>query len=332
MARKTIIVIWFFTLVALSLASVRLANAQQPAKIPKIGFLVVPPQSFFADRMESFRQGLESLGYVEGKNIIIEYRYAEGKLDRLPELAKELVGVKIDVIVTTSTQGVVAAKNATRTIPIVFGGVQDPVAGGIIDSLAQPGGNATGLSILATELGGKRLELLKEAVPRVTRVAFLWGPGPQGVASDAVRATHSAARTLGLQLTSLEVREPKDVEKAFEATSEKRLQALLTNPSASINSHRTRIVELATKKRLPGMYAAPEFVEVGGLMSYTPSYTDQFRRAAVYVDKILKGTKPADLPVEQPMKFEFIINLKAAKQIGLTIPPNVLARADKVIK
>jgi putative ABC transport system substrate-binding protein len=307
-------------------------EAQQPTKTPKVGFLVVPPQSFFADRMQSFRQGLKSLGYVEGKNILIEYRYAEGKLDRLPELAKELVAVKVDVIVTTSTQSVVAVKNATRTIPIVFGGVQDPVAAGIIDSLARPGGNATGLSILAPELGGKRLELLKEAVPRATRVAFFWSPGAQGVGSDAVKATHTAARGLGLQLKSLEVRESKDVDKAFETAIAEKVQCILTNPSPVINTHRLRIVELATKNRLPGMYAAPEFVDAGGLMSYTPSYTEQFRRAAVYVDKILKGAKPGDLPVEQPMKFEFVVNLKTAKQIGLTIPPNVLVRADKVIR
>jgi putative ABC transport system substrate-binding protein len=314
------------------LAVAVIAQAQRPTKIPKIGFLVVPPQSFFADRMESFRQGLQKLGYVEGENIIIEYRYAEGKLDRLPELAKELVAVKVDVIVTTSTQSVVAVKSATRSIPIVFGGVQDPVAAGIIDSLARPGGNATGLSILAPELGGKRLELLKEAVPRVTRVALFWSPGAQGVGGDAVKATHSAARGLGLQLKSLEVRESKDVEKAFETAIAEKAQCILTNPSPVINTHRLRIVELAIKHRLPGMYAAPEFVDAGGLMSYTPSYTEQFRRAAVYVDKILKGTKPSDLPVEQPMKFDFWINLKTAKQIGLTIPPNLLVRADKVIR
>jgi ABC-type uncharacterized transport system substrate-binding protein len=328
MARK----ITVFGLCAMLFALCASAEAQQASKVPKIGFLVVPSRSFFADRMESFRQGLHSLGYVEGKNILIEYRYAEGKLDRLPELAKELVAVKVDLIVTTSTQSVLAAKNATRTIPIVFAGVQDPVAAGIIDSLARPGGNATGLSILAPELGGKRLELLKEAVPRATRVAFFWNLGPQGVASDAVKATHTAAHALGLQLKSLEVQDSKDFEQAFETAIAERVQSLLTNPSPIINTHRPRIIEFATKNRLPAMYAAPEFVDAGGLMSYTLSYTEQFRRAASYVDKILKGAKPADLPVEQPFKFEFIINLKAAKQIGLTIPPNVLARADRVIR
>jgi putative ABC transport system substrate-binding protein len=306
-------------------------EAQQPAKIPKVGFLVVTPRSFFTDRMESFQQGLQSLGYIEGKNVNIEYRYAEGQLERLPELAKELVAANVDVIVTTSRPGILAVKSATRIIPIVFSGVQDPVAMGIIDSLARPGGNATGLSILAPELGGKRLEILKETVPRVVRVAFFLGPG-QGVGGVAVEATHSAARGLGLQLKPLNVRDSKDVDKAFETALAEKVQCILTNPSPVLNTHRLRIVELATKNRLPGMYAAPEFVEAGGLMSYTPSYTEQFRRAAVYVEKILKGAKPADLPVEQPMKFDFVVNLKTAKQIGITIPPNVLVRADRVIK
>ena len=321
-----------FALCSILVALCVSAEGQQPSKVPKIGFLVVPSRSFFADRMESFRQGLHSLGYVEGKNILIEYRYAEGNLDRLAELAKELVGVKVDVIVTTSTPSVLAAKNMTRTIPIVFAGVADPVASGIIDSLARPGGNATGLSILGPELGGKRLELLKEAVPGTTRVAFLWNSGPQGVASDSVKGTETAAHALALQLKSLEVRDSKGFEKALDAALRERVQSVLTNPGPVINTHRTRIVEFATENRLPAMYATPEFVEAGGLMSYALNYTDLFRRAATYVDRILKGAKPADLPVEQPKKVEFIINLKAAKQIGLTIPPNVLARADRVIK
>ena len=308
------------------------AEAQQPSKIPKIGFLVVPSRSFFADRLESFRQGLHSLGYVEGKNVVIEYRYAEGNLDRLPELAKELIGVEVDVIVTTSTQSVLALINATRTTPIVFAAVQDPVAAGIINTLARPGGNVTGLSTFAPELGGKRLELLKETVPRTTRVAFFWNTGALGAASEAVKATHSAAQALGLQLKSLEVRDSKGFEKSFNAALAERVQSILTNPSPFINTHGTRIIKFATINRLPAMYTAPELVDAGGLMAYTPSYTDQFRRAAVYVDKILKGAKPADLPVEQPTKFELVINLKAAKQIGITIPLNVLAGADRVIK
>jgi putative tryptophan/tyrosine transport system substrate-binding protein len=318
-----------YALPALILTAIHIAEAQQSIKIPRIGFLVVPSRSFFADRMESFRQELHSLGYVEGKNILIEYRYAEGKLDRLPELAKELVGVKVDLIVTTSTQSVLAAKNATRTIPIVFAAVQDPVASGIVNSLARPGGNATGSSILGPDLGGKRLELLKEVVPKITQVAFLSGLIATPV---TVKETQAAAQALGLQFQSLEVGDSKDFDRAFEAITKNPAQALLTNPGAIINSHQARIIQFAAKNRLPAMYAGPEFVDAGGLMSYAPSYTDLFRRAAVYVDKILKGVKPAELPVEQPTKFEFVVNLKAAKQIGLTIPPNVLARADKVIR
>ena len=320
---------WLVTL--LLLATGTLAEAQQAGKVPKIGFLVVPPRSFFADRMESFRQGLHSLGYVEGKNILIEYRYAEGKLDRLPELAIELVAVNVDVIVTTTTQSVLAAKNATRTIPIVFAGVQDAVASGIVDSLAQPGGNATGLSLLAPELGGKRLELLKEAVPKIARVAFLRG-WESGGAEVTLKETQAAARALGLQCQTIEVGDSKGLDSAFKAATKDRAQALLTSPGAIINTLQAQIIEFAAKNRLPAMYAGPEFVDAGGLMSYAPSYTDLYRHVAIYVDKILKGAKPADLPVEQPTKFEFIINLKTAKQIGLTIPPNVLARADRVIK
>ena len=307
-----------YALPALILTAIHIAEAQQSIKIPRIGFLVVPSRSFFADRMESFRQELHSLGYVEGKNILIEYRYAEGKLDRLPELAKELVGVKVDLIVTTSTQSVLAAKNATRTIPIVFAAVQDPVASGIVNSLARPGGNATGSSILGPDLGGKRLELLKEVVPKITQVAFLSGLIATPV---TVKETQAAAQALGLQFQSLEVGDSKDFDRAFEAITKNPAQALLTNPGAIINSHQARIIQFAAKNRLPAMYAGPEFVDAGGLMSYAPSYTDLFRRATVYVDKILKGVKPAELPVEQPTKFEFVVNLKAAKQIGLTIPP-----------
>jgi putative ABC transport system substrate-binding protein len=307
------------------------AKAQQPKKVPKIGFLVAPSRAFLADRMESFRQGLRSLGYVEGKNIVIEYRYAEGKLDWLPQLAKELIALNVDVIVTTSTSSALAAKNETRTIPIVFAAVQDPVASGIVDGLARPGGNATGLSILAPELSGKRLEQLKEVVSGIARVAFLWGPGSQP-AAVTVKETQAAARALGFQCQSIEVRDSKDFDMAFEAATKGRAQALLTSPDPIINTHQTRIVEFAAKNRLPAMYAGPEFVEAGGFMSYAPSYGDLFRRAATYVDKILKGAKAGDLPVEQPTKFELVINLKGAKQIGLTIPQKVLARADRVIK
>jgi len=248
-----------YALPALILTAIHIAEAQQSIKIPRIGFLVVPSRSFFADRMESFRQELHSLGYVEGKNILIEYRYAEGKLDRLPELAKELVGVKVDLIVTTSTQSVLAAKNATRTIPIVFAAVQDPVASGIVNSLARPGGNATGSSILGPDLGGKRLELLKEVVPKITQVAFLSGLIATPV---TVKETQAAAQALGLQFQSLEMGDSKDFDRAFEAITKNPAQALLTNPGAIINSHQARIIQFAAKNRLPAMYAGPEFVDL----------------------------------------------------------------------
>ena len=305
------------------------AEAQQAGKIPRIGVLVT--SSFFLTRFKAFQEGFHDLGYVEGKNFVFEYRYAEGNLDRFPELAAELVRLKVDVIYTASGEAVLAAKNATKTIPIVFGTVQDPLASGLVDSLAKPGGNVTGLSALAPDLGGKRLELLKEVVPRVNRVAFLWSPLGPG-AHVSLKETQAAAQALGLQLQSLEVRNRKDLERGFEAARRERAQAITTAPDPLINVERERIVGFATKNRLPAMYAAPEFVDGGGLMTYAPSYSDLWRRSASYVDKILKGAKAGDLPVEQPKKFEFIINLKAAKQIGLTIPPSVLARADKVIK
>ncbi len=311
------------------LTSTALAQAQPAKKVPRIGFLIAASRSFFAARLEGFREGLRNLGYVEGKNIVIEYRYAEGNLDRLPELAAELISLKVDLIVAPGPAGLIA-KKATKTIPIVFAAVQDPVAVGLVDSLALPGGNVTGLSSLAPELGGKRLELLKEVLPKITRVALLWGTSPE--AQLTTKNTKEAARALGLKLQSLELRDSKDLDGAFQATTKERAQALLTSPGAIVNSQQARVIEFAAKKRLPAMYAVPEFVDAGGLMSYAPSLTEQFRQAATYVDKILKGRNPADLPVEQPMKFEFIVNLKAAKQIGLTIPPNVLVRADRVIR
>ena len=307
------------------------AEAQQPTKLHRIGYLLGASSSFYTARIDAFQQGLNELGYTEGKNIVIEYRYADGKADRLPALAVELVRLKLDVIVATTTPSVLAVKKASATIPIVFVSVADPVASGLVASLARPGGNITGLTILAPELSGKRLELLKEAVPKATRVAFLWNSAnpAQGL---LWKESQAAAQELRLQLQSLEVRSSNDFENAFEAALRERAQALITAPEPLINTHLKRIVEFAAKNRLPAMYAGPEVVDAGGLMSYAPDYTHQYRRAATYVDKILKGAKPADLPVEQPTKFEFIISLKAAKQIGLTIPPNVLARADKVIK
>ena len=307
------------------------AQAQQPKKVPRIGFLGGASASFYAARTNAFRQGLNELGYTEGKNIDIEYRYAEGKFDRLPDLAAELVGLKLDVIVAAPTPSVLAAKKASATTPIVFASVVDPVASGLVASLARPGGNITGLTILGPELSGKRLELLKEVLPNVTRVAALWNSA--NPAQELIwKEMQAAAQELRLQLQSLEVRSANDFDIAFKAALRERAQALIPSGEPLINTQLKRIVEFAAKNRLPAMYAGPEVVDAGGLMSYAPNYTDQYRRAAVYVDKILKGAKPADLPVEQPTKFEFVINLKTAKQIGLTIPPNVLARADRVIK
>jgi putative ABC transport system substrate-binding protein len=318
-----------FALCAMLFALWLPVEAQQPKRVPRVGFLAAPSQSFFSARAEGFRQGLRNLGYIEGQNIVIEYRYAEGNPRRLPELAEELVSLKVDVIVASGAGGM-AAKNATQTIPIVFASVPDPVASGLVDSLAKPGRNVTGLSNLGPELSGKRLELLKETVPKITRVAFLWSSVTgKGVTE---KETQAAAKVLGLQFQSLEIHDSKNFDTVFEAAIKNRAQALLTAPSSFLNTHQGRIIEFATKNRLPAIYGEPEFVDAGGLMSYTPNSADLFRRAAIYVDRILKGAKPADLPVEQPMKFELIISLKAAKQIGLTIPPNVLARADKVIR
>ena len=307
------------------------AAAQEPPKIHRIGLQLLSPRDLNTTRIETFRQGLRELGYVEGKNLRIEYRYAEGKLDLLPAFASELVQQQVDVIVTVGTPGVLAAKNATGTIPIVFVSVSDPVSNGVVASLARPGGNVTGMSILAPELSRKRFELLKEAFPRVTRVAVLWNPTSSGE-SLSFTETESIAKTLGVQVHSMVVRGAGDFESGFQRAKKAGVQALITLPSPVVNSNLKQVLEFATKTRLPAMYFTSEFVDGGGLMSYAPSFTEQFRRAATYVDKILKGAKPADLPVEQPTKFEFIVNLKAAKQIGLTIPPNVLARADKVIR
>ena len=308
-----------------------IAEAQQPSKIHRIGLLLAPSPSFYAARVEAFRQGLRELGYVEGKNISIEYRYAEGKLNRLPDLAAELVSLKVDLIVTASNDGVLAAKKATRTIPIVFATAADPVGSGLVPSLARPDGNITGTSNVAQDLYGKRLELLRECFPKVARVAFLCrSSGPRE--NLPFTEMGAVAKALGVKLQSLDVRGVDDFDGAFEAAKREGAQAVITCPDPVINAQQVRIVDFATKSRLPAMYAGPEFVDAGGLMSYAPRYTDSWRRAATYVDKILKGTKPADLPIEQPTKFEFVVNLKAAKQIGVTIPPNVLVRADKVIK
>jgi ABC-type uncharacterized transport system substrate-binding protein len=307
------------------------AQAQQPTKVPRIGFLCTVPLAAYSARIEAFRLGLRDLGYVEGQNIVIEYRSAEGKPDQLAGLAAELVHLKVDLIVSSGPTATPAAKEATSTIPIVMGFDSDPVANGFVTSLARPGRNITGLSTLYPEISGKQLELLKEIVPRLSRVAVFWAAVTSGDA-QAKKEAELAAAALGIRLQYLEVRSPEDIETGFRAASKEHADAVLALPVPAFISQRRLATEFAAKSRLPAIYYAPEFVEDGGLMSYGVSIPDLFRRAATYVDKILKGAKPADLPVEQPTKFELIINLKAAKQIGLTVPPNVLARADKVIK
>jgi len=307
------------------------AQAQQPEKIPRVGFLAQVSSSAISARLEAFRQGLRELGYVEGKNILIEYRYADGKLDRLTGLAGELVGLKVGIIVTAGPTATRAAKETTSAIPVVMGFDNDPVGSGFVASLARPGGNITGLSSVAPEMSGKRLELLKEVLPRLARVAMIGNSREPGNA-PTLRETELAAKALGLQLEEFDVHDPQDIQPAFREASKRRAEAVLVLQSPIANSKRVQFVELATKNRLVAIYPLPEFVDAGGLMSYAPRFTDLFRRAAYYVDKILKGMKPADLPVEQPTKFEFIINLNAAKQIDLTVPPNVLVRADRVIR
>ena len=307
------------------------AMAQQPTKIPRIGFLIATSPSTIPGRIEAFRQGLRELGYVEGKNIVIEYRYAEGKLDRVKDLAVELTGLKVDIIVSGGSVATGPAKEATSTIPIVMAQDTDPVGNGFVAGLARPGGNITGLSILAPELSGKQLELLKETIPKLSRVVFLTNSNEPGY-MQMRKETELAAAALRVQIQFLDARGPNDVEIAFREATKRSADAILAPAMPIIVSRRTQIANLAVKNRLPAMYGQPEYVDAGGLMFYGANITDLFRRAASYVDKILKGRKPADLPVEQPTKFEFIINLKAAKQIGLTIPPNVLALADKVIR
>jgi len=308
-----------------------IAEAQQPAKIPRIGFLITSSPSAIAPRLDAFRQSLRELGYVEGKSIVIERRHAEGKSDHLPALAAELVRLKVDVIVTSGPTATRPAKEATSTIPIVMTFDDDPVGSGFVASLARPGRNVTGLSTLSPEISGKQLELLKEIVPRLARVAVIGTSSREGTA-QSLKELQPAADAFGVRVQYLDIQDPKDIESIFRAASKGRADAILVLQSPVFNSHRAQIADLALKSRLPATYPRREFVEDGGLMSYGVSIFDLDRRAAIYVDKILKGAKPAELPVEQPTKFEFVINLKAAKQIGLTIPPNVLARADRVIR
>jgi putative ABC transport system substrate-binding protein len=323
--------IWVVTLCAMLLALCLSAEAQQPAKIPRIGYLANTSPTADSARYEAFRQGLRELGYVAGKNIIIEHRSTAGKSDRVAALLTELVRLKVDVIVSTGPTVTRAAKQATTTIPIVMTQEGNPVGSGFVASLARPGGNITGLSTLGPDLSGKRLELLKEVVPKLSRVAVL-GTSTIRAHAGFLKEHEPAAAALGVKLQFLDVLDPKDIETAFRAASEGRADGLMVLSGPVLNGNRTQVLDLAVESRLPAIYNFAEFVEAGGLMTYGVSTTDLSRRAAIYVDKILKGRKPADLPVEQPMKFELIINLRTAKQIGLTIPPNVLVRADRVIK
>jgi ABC-type uncharacterized transport system substrate-binding protein len=318
-----------FLLAASILICVHLAEAQQTGKIFRIGYLDNSTASSVAVLLDAFRQELSKLGWIEGKNITIEYRFAEQKNERLPELVSDLVRLKVDLIVTVGRGPALAAKSATTTIPIVMTSPGDPVAEGLVASLARPGGNVTGFSGLPTELNSKRLEILKDAVPRLARVGLLRGLA----ASPQLKEIRPAALALKLQLEEIETQpDAKGLESAFQTAKQKQVGAITTTVSRPFFAERKRIVELAGKYRFPAIYFSKEFVDEGGLMSYGVDFDDLFRRTAVYVDKILKGAKPADLPVQQPTKFEFVINLKAAKQIGLTVPPEVLARANRVIK
>ena len=316
---------------ALLLALCFPAQAQQPGKVRKIGLLTPRSPSDSALWHQAFRQGLRELGWVEGQNVAIEYRYAQGKRDRLADLAAELLRIKVEVVVVQSVYAARAVQHLNEAIPIVMASAADPVQLGLVASLARPGGNITGLSEITPEMAGKRLELLKETVPKLSRVAVLWDP-TNDASTLSWKEIQSPARQLGVQLHSLEARSPNDFDKAFEDASRARAGALAVMPAQLFGANLKRIGNLAAKSRLPSIWHLSEFVESGGLAAYGPDRSDQFRRAATYVDKILKGAKPADLPVEQPMKFELVINLKTAKQIGLTIPPNVLVRADRVIR
>jgi putative tryptophan/tyrosine transport system substrate-binding protein len=310
------------------------AEAQQPKKVQRIGYLSPSDAATESTRSEPIRRALRELGYIEGQNIAIEYRYAEGKVDRFSELTAELVRLKIDVIVASGgTRLVRAVMNTTKTIPIVMAGAGvDPVEAGFAESLARPGGNVTGITTLSRELGGKRLELLKEAVPKVARVAVLYDAASPGIVLDVKEVLPVAARALGLTIQPWEVRDADGFERIFSALNKQRPDGLSVTPGRLIVTNQKRIADFALKSRLPSMYSSREFVDVGGLMSYGADLADSYRRVAYYIDRILKGAKPSDLPVEQPTKFELVINLKTAKQIGLTIPQSMLYRADRVIK
>jgi len=323
--------IFCLPLYALLFATSFSADAQQPKKMPRIAYLSTQEPARDSARADAIRLALRERGYIEGKNIVIEYRYADGKADRAPELVAELVRLKVEVIFANSTTIALVAKNATKTIPIVFLSQAEPVASGLVDSLARPGGNLTGFATIAAVLAGKRLELLKETIPKLSRVGVLWEPKNPG-SEESWKESQLAARQLGLKIHSIEVSSPDKFESAFSVATKTRSDALAVTLSGLFSSHQKLIVSLAAKRRIPTIYTREEFVDKGGLMSYGADDDEPFNRIAMMIDKILKGAKPADLPVEQPKKFDFIINLKAAKQIELTIPPNVLARADRVIK
>src|ERR1700754_2977904 len=321
------------TLCAMLLALCSYAHAQQPGKIFRIGFLDGSTASGMAVLVDAFRQELSKLGWIEGKNITIEYRFSEQKRERLPELAADLVRLNVDLIVTTGEPPALAAKKATTSIPIVMANAGDPVSAGLVASLARPGGNVTGLSNLGTELNSKRLEVLKDAIPKLARVGFLRAQSAFAASSPQLKEIRPAAMAMKIKLEEIETQaNAKGLESAFQTAKQKQVGAIMTVTSRQFFAERKRLVELAVKYRLPAIYFSKEFVDEGGLMSYGADYDDLFRRAAVYVDKILKGAKPADLPVQQATKFEFVINLNAAKQIGLTIPGRVLERANQVIR
>ncbi len=326
-ARKLILLILAVTILVAPLA----VEAQQPRKVPHIGFLSSVSASSVQARLEAFKQGLRDLGWVEGQNITIDYRLAEGRNNRLPGLAEELVRLKVDVIVTHGVVATLAARRATAAIPIVFASADDAVAAGLVASLARPGGNVTGLTVISPELSGKRLELLREVIPKLKRLAVLRNP-TNPVSLPELKETQMAAQSLGLLIQSLEVTDPGGIAGAFSAMTREQADALIVLSDAMFTGRHAQIVDHAAQSRLPAIYWTREFPDAGGLMSYGPNYADLYRRAATYVDKILKGAKPADLPVEQPTKFELVINLKTAKALGLTIPQSVLFRADQVIK
>jgi ABC-type uncharacterized transport system substrate-binding protein len=313
---------------SLTLLLLTVAEAQQPKKVPRVGILFIGGRD--QPHLESFKQGLREHGYNEGKNLILEYRFAEGNQDRLTELAAELAGEKVDVIVTTAAISALAARSVTKTIPIVMT-TGNPLELGLAKSLAHPGGNVTGLTVMLSDMSGKRLELLQESFPKATRVAALWTPRDKE-ATIGLGETRDAAKAFGMRLHAVAIQSAGDIEAALANIAKARDSVLVVILSPLSTLQSKRIVELALKYRLPGVYPTRQFAEEGGLMAYGPLIGDLYRRAATYVDKILKGAKPADLPVEQPMKFEFVVNLKTAKHIGVTIPPNILARADRVIR